>query len=212
MSDADAPLHGSKPPKPSLFPLLALVVLGGGAFAANVRWRAEPAWVAPAASAAGLAACLIVFWLGRVICKSRRAGFFAALTLAVLGASQWQPPPFELRHLLLLLLIPAALVVGWTLDRFREGRFGRGGDLAARVLFGIFGALLALSPFATLLGLFGNPRVLPGSMWVALAAFAAAGAVVTAMALAGNLSRWPTPEATLVLAAGFVTWAGLVTA
>jgi|GEM_PF-4450834 len=203
------PLHGGAPPKPSPFPLIALTATAGGVFAANVRWRAEPAWAAPVAVIAGLGACLLVFVVGCRLLKSRRAGFLGALSLAVLGASRLHPPPFETGHLALLLLVPAAAAVGWALDRFREGLLGRGGDLAGRVMLGLFGLVMALGPIAARLGFLGDTSPLRAAQWATLACLAAAGAVVTGMSLAGDLKRWPTPEAALVLSAGFLIWGGL---
>ena len=67
-------IHGGRPPKPSPFPTIVLILLSGGAFAANVSWRAEPTWLAPTVTAVGLWTALAIFRLRSCFKTSEESG------------------------------------------------------------------------------------------------------------------------------------------
>jgi len=210
MADSNAPLHGSEPPKPSIFPVLALLLLAAGAFLANAG-KPGAGWAGRLlAGLAGTVLCFIVFRVGQGLLKSRRAALFAGL-LTACGAVVWRVVPLELGLTLLPAAAVPALALGWVLDRFSEGRLGRAAELAVRAGLGLFGALLALAPLATRLG----PRLLErwprtGDLGLApLVCFALAGVLIAGMALAGRERRWPAAEAALVAAAALAAWIGL---
>jgi hypothetical protein len=200
MADSNAPLHGSEPPKPSIFPVLALLGLAAGAFLANAGkpgagWSGR--WLA---GLAGTILCLFVFRLGVRLLKSRRAGFFAGL-LTACGAVLWRAVPLKLGLTLLPAAAIPALALGWVLDRFSEGRLGRAATLAVRAALLVSGLLLAASMI--MMEIRSAPGVVP------VACFAVAGLLVAVMSLAGKGRPWPVVEAALVAAVALVTWLGL---
>jgi hypothetical protein len=196
MSPDSEPLHGAKPPKPSPFPIFALVVLAGGAFAANAPgsdWAHKLL-----AGVGGIALCLMVFLIGERLLRSRRAAFLAgALTAA--AALIWSFFPSGAGLLLLSVAAVAALAIGWVLARFSEGRLGYAAALTVRVILLVYGLALAADTiwYASALGV------------VPVACFTLAGLLVAVMSLAGKDRPWPAAEAAVLLAVAVVILSGL---
>lgn len=206
MNTPTQPLHGSQPPKPSLFPLLALVALGGGAYLATT-WNLGdllPIWAAPVETGAGMAACLIAFGLGCTAFKCRRTGFYAGLLVAA-SAPVLRVLPVGPLHLALLTVVLPALGLGWILASYSEERLGAAAAIVLRIALGASGLIVALLPIA-----------INGESWppeaktiVPMGCFAVVGALIVFMSLAGRSRRWPLAEAVLVSAASLAIWSGL---
>ncbi len=215
MNDSKEParLHGSHPPRPSIFPVIAVAVLGGGAYAANAARPAIPGWTVVAAGAAGLAACLIVLRAGQNLFGSRRAGVYAGLILAAC-APLLRTGPFSPAHFLFVLLALPALGLGRLLDRYSEGQLGAVPLAIVRFSLDAAGTAAAAGAVVLLLRPTALAALLPGRHVdlhpVPVACFALAGMLIGFMGLAGEGRRWPLAEAVLVSAAAGAAWLGLV--